>query len=482
MDELAAEHPDKTAIVFIPREGEDRRISWRELTESSRRLAHRLKETGVHDESLVVIGLPNCPEHYFATHAAWRLGALVLPVSYRAPPAERDAIVELANPAVVIADWGETAFPTLTSQDVRASKSYADVSLPDVIADPGKAMGSGGATGRPKIIVNPGPWAWGPGDLVKWLGPVTGFNSRQVQLVSGPLYHNSPFGWGHMGLSEDHTLVVFERFDAARVMDAIERYRVSFGFFSPTMMQRIIQLPDINSRDFSSFESMFHSAAPCPEWVKRTWMDLVGPEKVCEGFGSTENHGTIWIRGDEWLQHPGSVGKPEMADLRILDEEGNELPPGEVGEIFMRPRQGGVSHYYIGSPPGKATLEGFMSVGDMGWVDKEGYLYPADRRVDLVITGGANVFPAEVEAALSCHPEVVDVAVIGLPDEQWGKRVHAIIQPKDPADPPSEEDLNGHARRRLMPYKVPKTYEFVEDFPRDPSGKLRRTQLVAERI
>jgi bile acid-coenzyme A ligase len=456
-------------------------LSWSELAAASSRFAWRLREKDVDDSSLVVIGLKNGLEHYIAAHASWRLGALVLPLSHRIPAAERAAIVRLAKPAVVVADWEPEEFAHLTADDVRVSKGRHDAALPDVIADPGKAMGSGGATGRPKIIVTPGPFAWAPGDLVTLLEPITGFKSGQVQLVAGPLYHNSPFVWGNFGLFEDHSLVLFERFNAARVVDAIEQYRVSFGFFSPTMMQRIVQLPDVRSRDFSSFDSMFHSAAPCPQWVKRAWMDLLGPERVNEGFGSTENHGTVWIRGDEWLLHPGSVGKPRIADLRILDDQGNEVPAGEVGEIFMRPGQPGASHYYIGAPPAKGTTDNFMSMGDLGWVDEEGYLYVADRRVDLIISGGANVFPAEVEAALSSHPEVADVAVIGLPDSAWGKRVHAIIQPHDPAQPPSKDELRRHARERLVPYKAPKTYEFVVDFPRDPSGKLRRSQLVQER-
>jgi bile acid-coenzyme A ligase len=481
IDELAAAHPDQTAIAFIPQDGDERIVTWRELRERSTRIAHLLKERGVSDSSLVVIGLKNSPAHYFAAHATWRLGALVLPISYRVPTGERDDILELASPAIVVADWGESAFPTLTSENLNATDRYPDAPLPDIIPNPGKAMGSGGATGRPKIIVTPGPWSWPPGALVNLLNPIVGFRERQTQLIAGPLYHNSPFSWGHLGLFEDHTLVLFERFDAARVVDAIERFRINFGFFSPTMMQRIVQLPNIKERDFSSFDSMFHSAAPCPEWVKRAWMDLLGPEKVCEGFGATEDHGTIWIRGDDWLKHPGSVGKPTNAYLRILDEDGRDLPSGEVGEIFMRPRHDGQSHYYIGSPAAKSTPDNFISVGDMGWVDEEGYLYIADRRVDLIISGGANVYPAEVEAVLSSHPEVVDVAVIGVPDATWGKRVHAIVQPREPSNPPSEEDLSQYVRERLMPYKVPKTYEFVENFPRDPSGKLRRTKLVADR-
>jgi bile acid-coenzyme A ligase len=302
-----------------------------------------------------------------------------------------------------------------------------------------------------------------------------------VQLIAGPLYHNSPFSWGPIGIFEQHTLVVMERFDAAHAVDLIERYRVNFGFLVPTMMRRIIQLPDIARRDFSSVHAFFHTAAPCPPWLKRAWIDLLGGERLYEAFGATEAVGSTIIRGDEWLAHPGSVGRPQDCDLRILDAAGREVPSGEVGEIFMRPHAQGPTYYYLGSPPAMTTPDGFVSVGDMGWVDDEGYLYLADRRVDLIIVGGANVYPAEVEAALLQHPEVQDVAVIGLPDEDLGKRVHAVIQPADPRRPPSLDELEAHCRVRLARYKVPKSYEFVAVLPRDESGKIRRSSLVAER-
>ncbi len=178
-----------------------------------------------------------------------------------------------------------------------------------------------------------------------------------------------------------------------RVVDAIERHKVNFGFLAPTMMQRIVRLPDVQERDFSSVEAFFHTAAPCPPWLKRAWIDLIGPEKLYEGFGATEAVGSCRIRGDEWLEHPGSLGRPVNCDLAILDEDWQPVPTGEVGEIFMRPHSEKPTYSYIGSDPARTTPDGFVSVGDMGWVDDEGYLFLADRRTDLIITGGANVYP-----------------------------------------------------------------------------------------
>ncbi len=473
---LAEEHPDRDAIIFIPVDGDEEHVSWARLDRRSNQIARLLSGRGVDEHSRVVVGMPNMPAHFLLTYAAWKLGALVIPIRSNLPARERDQLLDLAQPTIVIAPWGrEITHPFLSREELEGSYDWDDSALPDVTPNPGKSVCSGGSTGRPKIIVDPRPWAFVPGDVAR-VG--VGMRQGQVQLVAGPLYHNSPFSWSHMGLFEDHTLVLFEKFDAARVVDAIERHKVNFGFLAPTMMQRIVRLPDVQERDFSSVEAFFHTAAPCPPWLKRAWIDLIGAEKLYEGFGATEAVGSCRIRGDEWLEHPGSLGRPVNCDLAILDEDWQPVPTGEVGEIFMRPHSDQPTYSYIGSDPARTTPEGFVSVGDMGWVDEEGYLYLADRRTDLIITGGANVYPAEVEAALSEHPGVADVAVIGLRDDEWGKRVHGIVQL---AEPLTTEALDGHCRERLASYKVPKTWEFIETLPRDEAGKIRRSALVAER-
>jgi bile acid-coenzyme A ligase len=476
---LAAEHPDKTAIVFAPQGGQERVVSWRELDDRSTQIARLLAEHGVDESSTVVVGFPNWPEHFLADYAAWKLGALVVPVRFNIPLRERDQILEVANPTVVVSDWDDVPYPSLNSADLERSRTCSTEPLPDKVAHPGKSVGSGGSTGRPKIIVDPAPWARSLHN--PRLQEVGGFRPGQVQLIAGPLYHNSPFSWSQYGLFYDQTLVLMERFDAAKAVDLIERYRANWMFLAPIMMRRIYLLPDIHERDLSSIEAIFHTAAPCPPWLKRAWIDLIGAEKIYESFGATEAIGSTTIRGDEWLEHPGSVGRPRDAEMKILDEEGNEVPQGEVGEIFFRPLKRDPTYYYIGSPPAKSTPDGFHSVGDMGWIDEDGYLFLADRRVDLIITGGANVYPAEVEGALTEHPEVADAAVVGVSDEEWGKRVHAIVQPRDLTSPPALEDLDAFCRDRIASYKLPKTYEFVDGLPRDGAGKLRRRSLAEDR-
>ncbi|RIK46796.1 MAG: hypothetical protein DCC58_01890 [Chloroflexi bacterium] len=477
---LAEQHPERTAIIFVRVDGSERLVDWRELDRRSNQVAQAMEARGVNAASLVVVGLPNCPEHFFATYGAWKLGALVLPMRAALPQRERDAMLELGAPALVVADWQEVAWPLLTLAELDATVTLPLAELPDRIPHPGKAIGSGGSTGRPKIIVDPRPWAGVPNEFID--RDRSGFRPGQVQLVAGPLYHNSPFSWSNFGLFYDQTLVLMERFNAALALELIERYRVNWAFTPPTMLRRMYLEPDVHTRDLSSIERLFLTAAPCPPWLKRFWIERLGPTKIYEAFGSSEAVGHTDILGDEWLEHPGSVGRPQDTDLRILDEAGNELPPGEVGEIFMRRHDYPEPTYaYIGSPPAKTTSDGFTSVGDMGWVDADGYLFLADRRTDLIITGGANVYPAEVEAALIEHPLVYDVAVIGVPDDDWGKRVHAIIQPPHLDAAPDVAALDAHVRERLAAYKAPKTYEFVAQLPRDDAGKIRRAALAAER-
>jgi bile acid-coenzyme A ligase len=277
-------------------------------------------------------------------------------------------------------------------------------------------------------------------------------------------------------------LVILERFEATRAVEAIEQFKISFMQLVPTMMQRIAKLDGVETRDFSSIEGCVHVGSPCPEWVKEKWIEFVRPERLYEIYGTTENIGATLITGNDWLEHRGSVGQPVSCEIKIMDLDGNEAPPGQVGEIFMRPASKEPTYEYLGSEPLESTLDGFTSAGDLGWLDDEGYLYIADRRTDMIISGGANVYPAEVEAVLNAHPRVGDTAVIGLPDPEWGRRVHALVEPLDYSSPPSPEELKQFCRQSLASYKAPRTYEYLERLPRDETGKIRRSQLVAARI
>ena len=273
-----------------------------------------------------------------------------------------------------------------------------------------------------------------------------------------------------------------ERFDASACLALIEKHRVDWVLFVPTMMQRIWKLPseERDGCDLASLATVMCSGAPSPEWLKRAWIEWLGPEKIYEAYGGSERIGGTEISGAEWLEHPGSVGKPTGGrKLRILDPEGGELPPGEIGEVFMMPPGGqGSTYRYVGATA-TAIVDGWESLGDMGSVDEEGFLYLVDRKADMIVTGGANVYPAEVEAAIDSHEAVRSSVVIGLPDDDLGQRIHAII------DAPSgvrADALREHLAARLVRYKIPRSFEFVEEPLRDDAGKVRRSALRDDRI
>lgn len=484
--QLAELHPDKAAIVFVSQRGVAREVTWRELDDQSTRAAHLLADRGVDHNSTVVVGLPNCVEHYVATYGAWKLGACVVPMRYDLPEWERDRLLGIADARVVITNGAniDPAHGTVvTSKEFDALADWPNDPLPDVVPAVARAIASGGSTGRPKIIRTPVPGAGIPHtpggssftDELGW-GP------EQIRLIPGPLYHMSPFVMSFTGLFDDMTLITMERFHADLALDLIERYRVQNALMVPTMLYRMARVPGVEDRDLSSIVSFMSGGAKLAPWVWRAWIALIGPERIWEAYGATEGHGNTIIRGDEWLEHPGSVGRPFGTDLRILGEDGAELAPGEIGEIYMRPAGSEVPTFeYIGGAEEHRTPDGLASVGDLGWLDEDGYLFVADRRVDMIISGGANIYPAEIEACLSEHPEVADLAVIGLPDADWGQAVHAIVVPRDPKESPVEDELRAFCIERLARYKVPKTIEFVDALPRNDVGKLQRSALLKAR-
>ncbi len=303
----------------------------------------------------------------------------------------------------------------------------------------------------------------------------------QTVLMATTLYHTNGFATMLNVLAGD-TLVTLEKFDAGRVVDLVERHGVSTITATPTMLQRITDLPDVDRRDLSSLEWVLQGAAVIPPSLVHRVIELIGAERFFMAYGMTEGLGLTALRADEWLTHQGSVGRGYRGtELRIVDADGRILPPGEIGEIYLRSPMSGMYRYVGGAAPLPVTDDGFSTAGDMGWMDEEGFLYIADRRVDMIITGGANVFPAEVESALIDHPDIVDVVVVGLSDPEWGRRVHAIVEARDPTAPPDAAEVIAFAKGRLAAYKVPKTVEIVERIPRSASTKISRAALIEER-
>ncbi|MGI8794862.1 MAG: AMP-binding protein, partial [Acidimicrobiales bacterium] len=345
--------------------------------------------------------------------------------------------------------------------------------LPDRTAASMKAPTSGGSTGRPKIILSGSPATIDP-DAAGGFG----LGVDGVHLVPGPMYHNAPFMFSVQGLLKGNHLVVMQRFDASCALELIERHQVDWTLMVPTMMLRIWRLPteERTARDLASVKGILHLAAPCPPWLKEAWIEWLGPEVIWELYAGTEAQGVTIISGSDWMAHKGSVGRPAPGSMKILDEEGKDAPHGEVGEVWMRPPEK-ATYRYIGAEA-RVGEDGWESLGDMGSMDADGFLYLADRRADMILAGGANIYPAEVEAALDEHPAVRSCAVIGLPDDDLGHRVHAVIEAVEEID---SSELREFLAERLVGYKIPRTFEFVEHQVRDDAGKVRRSGLAADR-
>jgi bile acid-coenzyme A ligase len=469
---LAEQAPDRPAVVH----GAER-ASRGKLERRANRLARAYATHGVAPGALVTIALPNGIEFLAATLAVWKLGGSPQPISARLPEAERRAIVELAKPALIVgvAEGSYGAFPCVMP-GFEPAADVSDAPLPDVVAPNVRTMTSGGSTGRPKLIVDLTP------ALVDPAVPENGMQREGTTLVPGPLYHAGPFIVSWQCLLSGGTLILMSRFDPEECLRLIERHRVDWVLFVPTMMQRIWKLPcEVRERaDLSSLRRVMCTGAPSPTWLKRAWIDWIGADKIWEAYGGTERIAGTLISGTEWLAHPGSVGKPPPErKMRILREGGTPCAPGEVGEIYMMPAAGrGTTYRYIGAET-EATPDGWETVGDMGWLDPDGYLYLADRKSDMILVGGSNIYPAEIEAALDAHPAVRSSAVIGLPDEDLGSRLHAIV---DAPGGVGEAELRTHLAGSLVAYKVPKSFEFVSEPLRDDAGKVRRSALREARL
>jgi bile acid-coenzyme A ligase len=339
---------------------------------------------------------------------------------------------------------------------------------------------SSGSTGTPKVILRVPPGMYFPGASSNRLVEAYGALGPQLLLVPAPLYHNNGF-MAIGNLFGADRLLLLEKFDPALTLEAIERHRVTGVVATTVMLQRLARDESFDDRDLSSLEWVMHGAAPLPEWLARQWIERIGPDHFYVCYGSSEGAGATFASGGEYLEHPGTVGKGAMAtELKILDDDQNELPNGEIGHVYMKSAYGLLASYVGNVAPIPTTPDGFVTVGDLGYLDDDGFLFLSDRRVDMIVSGGANVYPAEVEAALSEHPDVADVVVIGLSDAEWGRRVHAIVQ-RASGSSIDADVLRAYCRDRLAPYKIPKSVEFVESISRSEATKLNRAALVAER-
>jgi long-chain acyl-CoA synthetase len=336
-----------------------------------------------------------------------------------------------------------------------------------------------GTTGRPKGIERPINPATAHHTLLG-IAALWGFTADDVHLVAGPLYHTGPASYGQLHLLVGATVVLMPHYDAAEALRLIARHRVTTSFMVPTHFSRILLLDPAVRRhaDVSSVRLILHSAAPCPPHVKRGIMEVFPPGTVTEFYGASEA-GFSRITAAAWLRKPGSVGRPwPGSELRILDEAGRELPRGEIGLIYVRSPHMQFRYRGAEEKTQQAFRDGCFTAGDLGYLDADGYLFIADRRTDLIISGGANIYPAEVEAVIMQHPAVADAAVVGLPDPDMGKSVLAVVELRA-GIAASAEEIIAFTRRDLAHYKCPRRVEFVAELPREPQGKVRKHQLIA---
>jgi bile acid-coenzyme A ligase len=470
---LAEIAPDEPAVTC-----EGRTLTRGELDRSTNRLARAYAELGVRQGDYVTIVLPNSIEWMQAALAAWKLGAVPQPLSARLPDAELEGLLELKPRALLVGRDDPRGLIPSVAGDFTGAAGLSDAPLPEAVSPTWKALGSGGSTGRPKLIEAGGDGRF-PG---AYAGVPMGAQEGDSQLIAVPLSHNTGMTTATIGLLMRQDLVLMPRFDATEYLRLVGRHRVNFVAVVPTMMQRLLPVYRANpdAYDLSSIRRLWHVGAPCPPAVKEAWIDLLGPEAVWELYGGTELQAMSVLSGTQWLEHRGSVGTVVAGEMKVLDDDGNECPPGVVGEIYMRPSPGSAPTYrYVGATA--RSRDGWDSLGDLGYFDEDGYLYLNDRRVDMFTVGGRNVYPAEIESALSAHPNVLSCLVVGVPDEDTGdlgQVPHAIVQ----ADGLDEAAVIAFLADRISGYKVPRTVEFSDTPLRDDAGKARRSAVRDEVI
>ena len=468
---LAAEQPDAAAVTCA-----GTTLTRSELQSAATRLARELQGHGVTTGNYVTVALPNSTDWFVAYVACWMLGAVPQPTSAKLPARELAALVQLAESKVVIGAPA-SAVALLPDEIVHLplghvpDSSWYDNPLPDAVSPAWKAPTSGGSTGRPKLIVSGDPAMYDLDALMP-----LGLEPDGCLVMPGPLYHNGPGVWACQALLAGNHVVLLPKFDAAATLAAIETHRGDVVYMVPTMMKRILRLePDVRfGFDMSSLRIVWHLAEPCPAWLKQEWIDWLGAERIYELYAGTEAQAVTIITGTEWLEHRGSVGRVTTGEMKICDENGTDLPVGEQGEVWMRSNRDTPTYKYVGAKA-KVLEGGWESLGDIGWFDTDGYLYLGDRVADMILSGGANIYPAEVEAALNEHPLVESCAVIGLQNDDRGNDVHAIVQANDVTN----GDLLEFMAERLATYKLPRSFEYVTQPLRDDAGKVRRSALRA---
>jgi long-chain acyl-CoA synthetase len=491
--------PDKPAIIVAETGAA---FSYAALNARANRAAWLYRSHGLLAGDRVAFFLENTPDYFPLVWGAQRSGLYFVAISSKLTTAELDYILADSGAKLLVASASlEQTVTATTAQPIRYSHggpipgfAAVEAALDAQPADPipderaGVAMlYSSGTTGRPKGIVRPLP----PDPAIDQVTPLAalasamfGLGPHSVYLSPAPLYHAAPLGWTMTVHMLGGTVVLMRQFDAEATLAHIERYSCNAGQFVPTHFVRMLKLPtEVRERyDVSSMKNAIHAAAPCPVPVKHAMIDWWGPV-LDEYYAGTEANGFTAIKAAEWLERPGSVGRAiGEARLHICDEDGNELPPRQEGLVFFESARPFEYHNDPGKTAESRNRHGWTTLGDVGWADEDGYLYLTDRKSFMIISGGVNIYPQEIENHLITHPAVADVAIVGAPHEEMGEQVVAVVQlaPGLDAGPGLAEELTAFCRQSLSGLKTPKRVDFVEELPRHATGKLYK-RLIRDR-
>jgi len=478
---IAQADPDRLAVI----DTDGSRTTYGELLARVDQVSHGLRDRGLTTGDVVAGVLPNGLDAIVMLMATGQLGLYYVPVNWHLTQAEVAYILDDCDARLVVA--GEAEAAAVPGAEIGTDRLAAGqpATAPEERAAGAVMWYTSGTTGFPKGVQRPLPGA-APESIVPlytwFLGEVLDLRPGDgVHLVTSPMYHSAPCAHTQFALHLGHTVVIAPRFEPAAVLELIDRHRVTNAMMVPTMFHRMLRLPaEVRQRfDVSSLRQVIHTAAACPVAVKQAMMDWWGPV-LYEYYGSTESTIAFAVRPHDWLARPGTVGRPAPTfEAKILDAAGEEVPVGEPGLIHVKSGLGAFEYRKDRAKTAASMRGEWYAPGDIGYLDEDGFLFLCDRRTDLIISGGVNIYPAEIEAALLEHPAVADVAVIGVPDEEWGQQVVALVEPAEGVTPGPEltARLLDHCGPRIAKFKHPRVIEYRERLPRTPTGKLSRSKV-----
>jgi long-chain acyl-CoA synthetase len=497
---LAQEDPDHLALVAP----DGSTLSAGELLGRANQLVHGLRGLGLERGDVVATVLPNCPESIELYLACLQAGWYLVPINHHLVAAEIGYILEDSGAKVLVgherfadacidaaSEAGIPSTACLAVGEIAGFASYARLRDTQPTSPPqdrtiGDVMNyTSGTTGNPKGVYRPLSGAT-PEEAALGLSGILllfGINPQDdnVHIVGSPLYHTAVLRFGGASIHFGHTLVLMDKWLPEEMLRLIEAHGVTTSHMVPTQFHRLLSLPDdVRGRyDISSLRHMIHAAAPCPVDVKHRMIDWWGPV-IDEYYAASEGGGTV-VNTEEWLGKPGTVGRPwPISEIAIFDDAGERIEePGVIGTVYMAMQSGDFEYHHDKEKTASNRIGKFFTVGDVGFLDEDGYLFLRDRKIDMIISGGANIYPAEIENVLLMHPKVGDVAVFGVPHEDWGEEVKAVIEPAEGVEPSPElaQDILAFCEGKLAKFKTPKSIDFIEEMPRDPNGKLYKRKL-----